>query len=288
MARFGNPPPWKRYKFFSILLGLCLIWLWLGGGEVRAGILSDRLSTFPQWNTKPPIASAQGDLIYPDWMAGTWQVSSVLVEMVAPLAPEIVTPGFESNRRYLNQPVHFKVRFQADRAQPRTRNLIPSSPALSTASGGGAKLLNQPIIADRAFNGLNIGKAYLGEKGILSVKVDPNNPNRQITFLSGDKQLVSIVTNRGSETPHPNQFIATEVAQQVFQGNSQIYLNEVETTTAYHFLSSGKDPDSLPKKIEAEQVTAIYLSPQDPNYFATVGRPVALYRYRLELLPTEQ
>ena len=35
--------------------------------------------------------------------------------------------------------------------------------------------------------------------------------------------------------------------------------------------------------IEANQITAIYLSPQDPNYFLVANHPVALYRYQLEL-----
>ncbi|MEW5859950.1 MAG: DUF6816 family protein, partial [Cyanobacteriota bacterium] len=48
--------------------------------------------------------------------------------------------------------------------------------------------------------------------------------------------------------------------------------------TAYHQLHSS---------IEADQVTAIYLSPQDPDYFKAIDRPVALYRYRLQLLPVE-
>ncbi|WP_373872753.1 DUF6816 family protein [Microseira wollei] len=52
------------------------------------------------------------DLIYPDWMVGTWKVTSTLVDLADPLAPNIVTPGFESNRRYLNQPITFQVRFQ--------------------------------------------------------------------------------------------------------------------------------------------------------------------------------
>ncbi len=32
-------------------------------------------------------------------------------------------------------------------------------------------------------------------------------------------------------------------------------------------------------------MTAIYLSPQDPNYFKAAGNPVALYRYQLTLQP---
>jgi hypothetical protein len=84
------------------------------------------------------------------------------------------------------------------------------------------------------------------------------------------------VTARNSETPSQNQFIATEISQQIFRGGTNTYLNEVETTTAYQLLS--------PKTILADQVTAIYLSPQSPDYFQALNRPVALYRYRLELV----
>lgn len=134
-------------------------------------------------------------------------------------------------------------------------------------------------IADRAFNGLNIAKAYLGDRAIRSVKVDPNSPNRQITTLRSGRQLVSVVTGRASETPAPDQFIGTEVSYQVFRGTPQPYFNEVETTTAYQRQQS---PGVV---VEALQVTAVYLSPQDPHYFKTQGQPVALYRYQLELVP---
>lgn len=257
-------------------LGLVLVIL-LSSAEAQAGILADRLASFPHWESKPLVTSAKGDLIYPQWMAGNWTVESTLVDLAAPLAPDIVTPGFDSNRQYLNQPVRFKVRFQAANVQSNAISLVENSPKSKyNLLTGGDKNQNK-IVADRAFNGLNIGRAYLGDNGVLSVKVDPHNPNRQITLLRGDKQLISVVTNRGSEMPNKNEFIGTEISQQIFQGESQIYLNEVETTTAYQFLESDN-------KILADQVTAIYLSPQDPDYFAAIGRPVALYRYRLELV----
>nr|WP_319592620.1 hypothetical protein [Zarconia navalis] len=37
-------------------------------------------------------------------------------------------------------------------------------------------------------------------------------------------------------------------------------------------------------RVTADRVTAIYLSPQDPDYFKAQDRPVALYRYRLDLV----
>ena len=242
--------------------------LWCDG--VSAGVLSDRISSFSNWESKPPIAVAKGDLVYPDWIAGNWNVASTLVDLAAPLAPNIVTPGFESNRQYLQHPVLFKVRFQPEKNMGLISKLTFKN--------------DQKIVADRTFNGLNIAKAYLGDRRVVSVKVDPTNPNRQITILKGERQLISIVTSRGTETPNPGEFVSTEISQQIFRGESDIYLNEVETTTAYRVVGGAKNGDSAGKRIEADQVTAIYLSPQDPDYFAAGGHPVALYRYRLELV----
>jgi hypothetical protein len=220
-----------------------------------AGPLTERIAQFPNWESKPLLKPAKGDLIYPEWMAGTWKATSTLVEMVAPLAPKIVTPGFENNRKYINIPVTFVVRFQ---------------PALTTS--------DSEIIADRAFNGFNIAEAYLGKDAVLNVKIDPNSPNRQITFLRGDRQLISTVTARQSEREN-KRFVATEVSQQLFQTGPRIYLNEVETTTSY------TKPPSPGSTISAQQITAIYLSPQDPDYFIAGNKPVALYYYTLELVP---
>lgn len=285
------------------LLGLCLVLvLLLWADDARAGRLAERLAQFPHWESKAPVSAAEGDLVYPDWMEGTWNVTSTLVEQVAPLAPEVVTPGFESNRRYLNQPVSFLVRFHAtndplglspsatqtaisDRVLRFIPLKIPSSPPSPLPRPG--KSLT--VVADRAFNGLNIAQAYLGDRTIQSVKVDPSSPNRQITFLRTGRQLVSIVTGRASESPAPARFVATEVSNQVFRGTSQPYFNQVETTTAYQQvrpMEASSNASSSPQ-IEADQVTAVYLSPQDTDYFKALNRPVALYRYRLELQRVE-
>ena len=222
--------------------------------------LSQRIDQFPEWKSKPTVRVAKGDLAYPEWMEGTWQVTSTLLEQIAPLAPDIVTPGFESSQKDLNKPYKFMVRFGKDYFSPSKQFSIADK---------------IPVVADRAFNGQHIAEAYLGKENVLTVEVDPDNPNNQITKLKGDRRLIAKVTGRAKETPQKDKFIATEVTQQLFRSNERIYLNEVETTSAYHLLKPGK--------IEAEQITAIYLSPQDPDYFTAVGRPVALYRYHLSL-----
>jgi len=250
-----------------VFWGLCLvIALFLGGSEAVAGQLAERLASFPHWH-KLVVQVAQGDLVYPDWMAGSWNVTSTLVDAVAPLAPEIVSPGFESNRQTLQQPISFPVRFE-EKKLFQSRSFTPTT-------------IQSGVVADRAFNGLSLAKAYLGD-AVIAVKVDPQSPNRQITLLKGGRQLVSIVSGRATETPAENQFITTEVFQQFFRTqDSRPYFNEVESTTAYHYF-----PQSQPT-ITADQVTAVYLSPQDPDYFAAASRPVALYRYRLEFTSTE-
>jgi hypothetical protein len=269
--------------------------------------LSDRVNNFPSWE-KLPSPRAEGDLFYPDWMEGDWQVTSTLVDLAAPLAPDIVTPGFEGNRQYLNQPVSFPVKFVKASGELAAKNRKKAFLPLSVK--GFNKSTN--VVADRAFNGLSLARAYLGDRSVISVKTDPENPNRQITLLKGDgplgtrvdRQLVSVVSSRATETTSDGRYITTEIFQQLFKSGTNPYFNSVESTTAYRKLNTNPNPnpyisqkniskldiskpdipttDTLKPIIEADQITAVFLSPQDPNYFKTGDSPVALYKYHLE------
>jgi hypothetical protein len=252
--------------FRLVLIALCWVSLTL---PVWAGTLAQRVEAFPHWSTKAAVAAVTNgeDLVYPDWFAGTWTMTSTLVDAIAPLAPDLVTPGFADNQTFLHKPIDAVVRF------------VPARVV-------GGKFLAKPlqvlqkIVGDRAFNGLSLAKAYLGNGVVQSVKVDPKNPNRQIMTLKESQKLLSVVTGRASEAPSSQEFISTELFQQIFRGwEESIYLNEVENTTAYHYT-----PRQTPT-ISAQQITAIYLSPQDPDYFKAQGRPVALYRYELAFVP---
>lgn len=235
--------------------------------NASAATLEHRLEKFPQWTDKPPVKIAKEDLQYPAWMAGTWNVTSTLIEQVAPLAPKIVSPGFKDNQSYLDRPIAFQVRF-GDEYSRSSQGLFS---ILKTASPG--------VVADRAFNGQKIAEAYLGKENVYRVKVAPDNPNQQITLLKGDRRLISRITGRTSEMPQEDRFIAAELTQQLFRSPERLYLNEVETTSSYRLVDF--------HNITAEQITAIYLSPQDPDYFTAGDRPVALYRYHLDLFKEE-
>ncbi|NET09946.1 MAG: hypothetical protein F6K16_35640, partial [Symploca sp. SIO2B6] len=90
---------------------------------------------------------------------------------------------------------------------------------------------------------------------------------------------ISTVTRRATEAPTANDFLTTELFQQFFRGERpSVYLNQVENTTAYHYSRDGAGEHPT---MTADQITAIYLSPQDPDYFKAGDAPVALYRYHL-------
>jgi hypothetical protein len=260
----------------KILSWIVAILVWLSSSQVSiAATLSQRMADFPQWQSQPQVGKLEGQLIYPEWFKGRWLATSTLVEQIAPLAPDLVTPGFDRNRTYLDRPIEFKVQFipmEFKAATPSLLNLPRRNQSIAPAK----------IIPDRAYNGYNISIAYLGADKVRSVKVDPQNPTKQITQLEGDRQLVSIVTGFAQELPNPNNFIATELSQQIFSSDTQIYFNTVETTTNYQFY-----PTPTPK-ISATQITAIYLSPQDPDYFRALNKPVALYKYELELRTSDR
>nr|WP_319592619.1 hypothetical protein [Zarconia navalis] len=213
----------QLFRFFCYFVLCILLW----SPRAMATPLVERLDRFPDWQNLPPIESAQGDLIYPDWMEGTWEVTSILVDLVAPLAPDLVTPGFEGNRPYLDRPITFPVRFLPQLPSRKVQRFLPIPVSVK-----GDKQDEQPIVADREFNGSSIARAYLGDRGVVSVKVDPDDPNRQVSAFRGDRQLVSIVTGRFSETPAVDRFAATEFIDQVFRTTSGIYFNRVETPTA--------------------------------------------------------
>jgi len=250
-------------------IGVAIVCVWLltiAPVRARSGdSLGDRIASFPAWMSRPTLGDTRQDLAYPDWMGGTWHVTSTLIEMLAPLAPDIITPGYEGNRSYLDRPLEFEVRFRP--ARPQLRGNLPFG-----------ALGSPPIVADRPFNGENILKAYVGDRGdrtSLRVRVEPDDPNQQATILPDGRQLLAVVTARGSETVGDRDFIGSELVTQFFRTQPEIYLNGVETTTAYHWRSHDQ--------ITAEQFTAVYLSPKDPDYFTADDRPVALYRYDLRL-----
>lgn len=265
-----------------------ICWLWLAfPGIAQAETISHRMETFPHWQ-QPHLPAAAGDLIYPAWFQGDWRMESTLTQMVAPLSPEIVSPGFQQQTVYLDQPISSQVRFQSatelQTASPTSQSVGLGVP-IAQRSSKNALRASPEIVADRAFNGLSLARAYLGEAAVLQVQVDPKNPNRQRTQFRGGRELIATITGRQTESPNSEVFLTTELSQQQFQRGKQVFFNTVETTTAYHLQVESPSPSAISSQpqIWATQITAIYLSPQDPDYLKALNQPVALYQYTLKL-----
>ncbi len=225
----------------------------------------ERIAAFPQWEGKPALQAATGDLVYPDWMAGNWTMTSTLVEMVAPLAPQVTTPGFEGNRQFLDDPVRCQVRFVPS-------NVLGGTAIVPLLSLQNRSLIKAQIVSDRAFNGLSLAKAYLGDR-VFRVWVETRDANRMTTKFRDNRKLFSTTIGRAVEQPDANHFVATELYQQFFQSPEKPYKNQVETTTEYALQPNGT--------ITANQFTAVYLNPPHPKAYLAGDRPVALYRYQL-------
>jgi hypothetical protein len=131
---------------------------------------------------------------------------------------------------------------------------------------------NNGAVGDRAFNASQIGKALLGD-GLISVRNDPANPNRQVTLLRGDRQLESTVVGRRSARPDAAAFLADELTLQVLHGPETPRISRVEVLGLWHRLEDGS--------ISGEQWQASYASPA-AGLAASAEHP---QRFTLRLVP---
>ncbi|WP_071827663.1 DUF6816 family protein [Geminocystis sp. NIES-3708] len=229
-----------------------------------SGILADRIAQYPHWEHQFSLPTPNQELIFPSWFEGKWDVNNILLEQIAPLSPKFKTPAFDSNQEYIDKNITFSVQFIPTILIPKNDNFVPT-------------ILNKKsvIIPDRAFNGLSIAEAYLGKKNVKEVIINQNNSTEQITKFKGENELISRVIGRQQEIVSEEKFITSEITRQFFRRPNSVYLNLVETITKYRLIN--------PNYIQGKQVTAIYLSPQDPDYFLAFDQPVAFYYYTLDL-----
>ena len=252
--------------FIKILLSLLLVIniLFINPTSAFAITLENRINSYPQWNSKLNLPQPDRDLIFPDWFEGKWEVSNILKEQIAPLAPRFKTPGFDQNEAYIDREILFDVQYIPTIEIPKQENFLPS-------------IVNKKpiIIADRAFNGKSIAQAYLGKENVDKVIINSRNSTEQITNFSSENQLISTIVGRQQQTINDNKIITSEITRQFFRRPQSVYLNFVESTTEYELIN--------PQLIKGRQISAIYLSPEDPDYFLAIDKPVALYYYELML-----
>jgi hypothetical protein len=251
-----------KYPLFIIIIFSFFL---LNISNVNAGMLDQRISQYPQWDRKLSLPKPTQELIFPDWFEGTWNVTSTLKEQIAPLSPQFKTPSFDSNEIYIDKNIDFLVKFIPTILTPKINNFVPT-----------IINRNKVIIPDRAFNGLSIAQAYLGAENVQQVIANKFNSIEQKTVFKQNNELISTIIGRKQDTVSPDEFITSEITRQFFRRPNSVYLNLVETTTKYHLINDNE--------IEGTQITAVYLSTEDPDYFLAIEQPVALYYYTLNLV----
>ena len=118
------------------------------------------------------------------------------------------------------------------------------------------------LIADREYN----TKSYaLSEKnaGFLSVKNDPNSPNRQFAKLTDDRYLETKIIGRLDEKISNNSFITDELILQILHTPELSRVSQVETLTEFRKCLSDENTVSQLSSLSicGEQFQAIYNQP---------------------------
>ena len=158
--------------------------------------LEQRFSNWPEWTLPAPLPRPRGrqDLIYPSWFDGTWEVRSEQLDD-------------QGHRQSGDEPLLHQARFR----------------------------LNQrgDLVGDRVFNARSIGEALLGDQ-LLRVEQDPDQVNRQLARLKGDRMLETTVIGRRESNPRKRLvFFSDELALQVLHGPAAPRISRIETLTRY-------------------------------------------------------
>ena len=118
------------------------------------------------------------------------------------------------------------------------------------------------LIADREYNTKSFA-LRTKNSGFLSVKTDPNSPNRQFAQLTEDRYLETKIIGRFQEKINNNIFLTDELILQILHTPELSRVSQVETLT--EFRKCGQDERTVTKSrdfnICAEQFQAIYKEP---------------------------
>ena len=136
------------------------------------------------------------------------------------------------------------------------------------------------LIADREYNTESYALS-LKNGGFLSVKNDPNSPNRQFAKLTQDRYLETKIIGRLQEKINNNIFITDELILQILHTSELSRVSQVETLT--EFRKCGNTVNKLSDfNICGEQFQAIYKEPGQN----IISFPIKTKKFKLILSKT--
>ncbi len=136
------------------------------------------------------------------------------------------------------------------------------------------------LIADREYNTQSYA-LNTKDSDFLSVKNDPDSPNRQFAKLTDDRYLETKIVGRLKENTNDNSFITDELILQILHTPEFSRVSQVETLT--EFTKCSKNKNHLNKSggfdICGEQFQAIY----NPPGQSIISKPIKLQKFKLVL-----
>lgn len=141
------------------------------------------------------------------------------------------------------------------------------------------------IIADKAYNTKNMTDAFLGYSGAVSaVDYDPRDaPLRQTVMLSRlspdmaplPPRRLELYINALRSEGEGNRFATSELSRQVMLAIRAAQVTDYEVLNEYRLVSPGV--------VKGRQRSLLYLQPQDPLYFESGRKAVAVYDYEFTM-----
>ena len=248
---------------------------------------------------RPPVTTAAtnmsgvDNLLFPERLLGTWNVTQTLLNVQTPLGlqflssnPGVAQKSLEESQARLHQPVHLQLRF------------------VSTKWG---------VVEDRVFNTAQRLNAFAGRavvsavdyanvsasnrQSILNQGGTPNDPLQTVFVrFRGPAAQKIFVTSYSSEVCGNQCWMASEGQRSIFALTNENTAPPVVTDSEvlYEFNWDKAAPtDSIPpdSRSAASNVVvakgrlriASYLNPMDPLYFDAKNRAVSIQDYSLEL-----
>jgi hypothetical protein len=181
-------------------------------------------------------------MVFPAWLAGTWECASRLAEVTTPLGSRLAP------RSVLRQPI-------GEESMAFAARWLPSADGLST-------------LADVAFNFRSLSEAQLRHPGaVLEVRYDgERDPSRlHASFAAGEADLFLSATRADDVNAEP--FYCAECSRFVTSGDA----SDSQTLSRFE-----RGPGH---SVKLSQRVAFYWTALDPLYFEAVSKSVAVLRY---------
>lgn len=227
--------------------------------SLQSGLLESRVTE--NVLSPPPYGLEGPDVFYPSWFGGSWKVTSVGTQVLAPCGITLFggNTTYQAALKEVGSTLSYESRF--------------------------VSVGDDTTIADREFNVRSIAKAAMGANSVVDITLSSPNKFSCVLAPTGSPSLlrVDLITLlRRQENIDANHFDCSEVVREIVapvgqpgpsSSSSASILKEVETISLYTY-------DPAKDMVRCRQRSAVFLLPSQQNPMAmkmfeySRGRPI--------------